>query len=115
MRASEMNQKALDELRGQVSGIVIVPGDRGYDDARSVFNAMIDKRPRVIVQCENVDDVVNAIGFGRDLDVEIAVRGGGHGVQQPRQTMRSTCQSPIRCVRFTAATRCSRPGHAYRT
>jgi FAD/FMN-containing dehydrogenase len=80
MRTTEMNQKALDELRGRVNGTVIVRGDPVYDDARSVFNAMIDKRPRVIVQCENVDDVVNAIRFGRDLDMEIAVRGGGHGV-----------------------------------
>ncbi|GGP50508.1 FAD-binding oxidoreductase [Streptomyces melanogenes] len=71
---------ALAELREDLSGDVFVPGDPGYDDARTVFNAMIDRRPAVIAQCESDADVVTAVRFGRDLDLKIAVRGGGHSV-----------------------------------
>jgi len=71
---------AVRELRTQFAGRILVSGDAGYDQARVLFNTAIDKRPRVIAQCETVDDVVRAIRVGRELDLEIAVRGGGHGV-----------------------------------
>ncbi|MGW4157903.1 FAD-binding oxidoreductase, partial [Micromonospora chersina] len=69
---------ALAALREELVGDVFAPSDAGYDEARTVFNAMIDKRPAVIAQCANEDDVVRAVRFGRDLDLNIAVRGGGH-------------------------------------
>ncbi len=75
-----VDSRALDELRGTVGGQVIVPADGGYDDARTLFNAMIDRRPAVIVQCEGRSDVVHAVAFARAHGLEIAVRGGGHGV-----------------------------------
>lgn len=71
---------ALAALREDLAGEVLAPGDPGYDDARSVFNAMIDRRPAVIAQCETQDDVVRSVRFARDLDLNIAVRGGGHSV-----------------------------------
>ncbi|WP_251092779.1 FAD-binding oxidoreductase [Streptomyces sp. Caat 7-52] len=71
---------ALTALREDLVGDVFAPGDPGYDEARTVFNAMIDRRPAVIAQCANVADVVRAVRFGRDLDLHIAVRGGGHSV-----------------------------------
>ncbi|MFH8801812.1 FAD-binding oxidoreductase [Streptomyces sp. NPDC017936] len=71
---------ALAALREDLSGDVFAPGDVGYDDARTVFNAMIDRRPAVIAQCVDEDDVVRAVRFARDLDLKIAVRGGGHSV-----------------------------------
>ncbi|MFF5481083.1 FAD-binding protein [Streptomyces sp. NPDC012935] len=71
---------ALTALREDLAGDVFAPGDFGYDDARVVFNAMIDRRPAVIAQCVDEDDVVRAVRFARDLDLNIAVRGGGHSV-----------------------------------
>jgi FAD/FMN-containing dehydrogenase len=76
----QINQAALDKLRKGFAGGIIVPGDPVYDEARMIFNTMIEKRPGVIAQCATVEDVVRAVHFGRDLGLEIAVRGGGHGV-----------------------------------
>ncbi|MDT0465181.1 FAD-binding oxidoreductase [Streptomyces gibsoniae] len=71
---------ALAALRTRLEGEVLAPGDRGYDEARAVFNAMIDRRPAVIAQCAGEADVVRAVRFARDLDLKIAVHGGGHSV-----------------------------------
>lgn len=71
---------ALRTLRTEFAGRVLVPGDAGYNEARVLFNSAIDKRPRVIAQCQTVGDVVRAVRAGRDLELELAVRGGGHGV-----------------------------------
>ncbi len=71
---------ALAALREDLAGSVFAPGDPGYDEARTIFNAMIDRRPAAIAQVESVADVVTAVRFARDLDLPIAVRGGGHSV-----------------------------------
>lgn len=71
---------ALAALREDLTGDVLAPGDPGYDDARTVFNAMIDRRPAVIAQCADEADVARSVRFARDLDLPIAVRGGGHSV-----------------------------------
>ncbi len=62
------------ELRGKV----VHPGDDGYDDARAVYNGMIDKKPALIAQCANAADVMAAVTYGRERGLDIAVRGGGH-------------------------------------
>jgi FAD/FMN-containing dehydrogenase len=61
-----------------LGGEVIRPGDPGYDDARVVHNAMIDKRPAVIVRCGSTDDIVAALDYAQRSNLTIAVRGGGH-------------------------------------
>ncbi|UUU34956.1 FAD-binding oxidoreductase [Streptomyces sp. CA-210063] len=71
---------ALASLREDLAGDVYAPADPGYDEARSVFNSMIDRRPAVIAQCVDGADVVRSVRFARDLDLRIAVRGGGHSV-----------------------------------
>ncbi|HEY7701576.1 MAG TPA: FAD-dependent oxidoreductase, partial [Candidatus Limnocylindrales bacterium] len=68
----------LDQLRRSFTGEIILPDAVGYDDARRVWNAVFDRRPAVIVRPTTVDDVVAAVRFGREHDLEIAVRGGGH-------------------------------------
>jgi FAD/FMN-containing dehydrogenase len=77
---ARLDRAATTDLGRRIAGTVILPGDPGYDEARIVFNAMIDRRPGVIVQCADRQDVVHAVRFGRAHGLEIAVRGGGHGV-----------------------------------
>jgi FAD/FMN-containing dehydrogenase len=63
-----------------IAADVIGPGDPGYDDARAVFNAMIDRRPLAIVRCRDARDVAAGIRLAREHDLVLSVRGGGHGV-----------------------------------
>jgi FAD/FMN-containing dehydrogenase len=69
---------SYDELAGVLRGRLLTPADAGYDDARAVYNGMIDKRPAVIVQCRDAADVRASVRFAREHGMEIAVRGGGH-------------------------------------
>lgn len=73
-----LTEKAISEFRAQLRGELIQPGDSTYDEARKVYNGMIDKHPALIAQCVDVADVINAVNFGRDNHLTIAVRGGGH-------------------------------------
>jgi FAD/FMN-containing dehydrogenase len=70
----------IKTLRDALSGEVIVPGDPGYDEARKVWNGVIDRHPAVIARCADVADVVEAVAVARQHHIEVAVRGGGHQV-----------------------------------
>src|SRR3990170_1159921 len=75
-----MGERAVVERKGQVRGEVILPGEERYEEARKVYNAMIDKRPAAIVRCTGVADVIAAVKAARADGLSIAVRGGGHSV-----------------------------------
>ncbi len=70
----------LDALRKGLRGRLRVPGDAGYDEARTIWNAMIDRKPAVIISAETADDVVAAVNFARDNGLVLAVKGGGHNI-----------------------------------
>jgi len=67
-------------LRRRFVGQILLPDEDGYDEARQVWNAMVDRRPAIIARCVSPSDVAAAVRFGRDRSLEIGVRGGGHGV-----------------------------------
>src|SRR3954470_9921832 len=68
------------EFKRVFSGTVILPSDAGYDAARRIWNASIDRYPGMIARCAGVADVVHAVRFARANDLVVAVRGGGHNV-----------------------------------
>jgi hypothetical protein len=67
----------MKELERGFGGQLFAPQDPGYDDARKVYNAMIDRRPALIARCADARDVARTIGFARTHDLPLAVRGGG--------------------------------------
>lgn len=70
----------IEQLEERVRGQILCPGQPGYDDARTIWNAMIDRRPALIVRCAGASDVIAAVQFAREHELRISVRGGGHNV-----------------------------------
>src|SRR5213083_2846350 len=75
-----METAALATFGEAFQGEIVPPGSANYETARSVWNAMIDRRPALIARCAGVEDVLSAIRFARDQDLVVAVRSGGHSV-----------------------------------
>lgn len=73
-----MQDIPIAELKQNLRGRLIGPGDADYDQARALYNGMIDKHPALIAQCLDAADVITAVRFGRENDLRIAIRGGGH-------------------------------------
>ena len=71
---------SLEQLAPSFTGRLLQPADTGYDEARRVHNGLIDKRPALIARCQGVADVADAVKVARTLNLEVAVRGGGHNV-----------------------------------
>src|SRR5690348_6460412 len=78
MAATQLESGAVEALAASLRGAVIQPGDPAYDDARALYNGMIDKRPRLIARCIDVADVIASVNFGREHGLDTAIRGGGH-------------------------------------
>jgi FAD/FMN-containing dehydrogenase len=97
----------IEKLKGAVKGGVVLPVDPGFDEVRKVWNAMIDRRPAVIVRCVTAEDVAQAIRFARQNGLEISIRGAGHNIAG-----NAVCEggmmidlSPMKSVRVDAARR----------
>jgi hypothetical protein len=71
---------AIDVLDARTRGDIIQPGSEGYDQARRVYNQMIDRRPAVILRCQDAADVIAGVSFARDHGLDLSVRSGGHNV-----------------------------------
>jgi FAD/FMN-containing dehydrogenase len=77
---TDMQSDVIDSFRSKLRGRLIQPSDPEYDQARTIWNAMIDRRPALIVRCAGAADVRAAVGFARDHGLPLAVRGGGHNI-----------------------------------
>jgi FAD/FMN-containing dehydrogenase len=75
-----MNRPPIDDLGPRLRGPLLVPGDAGYDDARSIWNAMIDRRPLGVVRCLGVADVLAGVTFARANGLALSIKGGGHNI-----------------------------------
>ncbi|MGV1010169.1 MAG: FAD-binding oxidoreductase [Dermatophilaceae bacterium] len=75
-----LGEATIAELRGSIEGTVAVPGDPDYDEARTVWNAVIDRRPALVLRCTGIADVIAGVSFARSEGLPIAVRGGAHSV-----------------------------------
>ena len=73
-----IGEAEVKDFRGSLYGETLLPGDDGYDGARRIWNAMIDKRPAMIARCSGTADVINSVNFARENNLLISVRGGGH-------------------------------------
>lgn len=109
-RDTTLPRSAVQELRAALRGRLLLPSNAGYDDARKLWNAMIDRRPALITRCAGAADVRAAVNFARAHDLLLAVRGGGHSTSGL-----SVCDgglmidlSPMRSVRVDPAARRAR-------
>ncbi|WP_276260911.1 FAD-binding oxidoreductase [Haloglomus litoreum] len=109
---TRVDDSALADLRAASGGSVLQSGDDGYDEARTVWNAMIDRRPAVIVRPTGAADVITAVNFAREHDLPVSVKGGGHNIAG-----RAVCDdglvidlSTMRSVRVDPEARTARVG-----
>ena len=79
-RDTVIEDTAVEDFKSSLRGELLRPGDEGYDEARKVWNGMIDKRPAAIAQCSGVADVINSVDFARTNNLLVSVRGGGHNI-----------------------------------
>src|SRR5260370_33774567 len=83
MPTPKLDENSIQQLKAAVRGRIIEPTDKDYDDARKVYNAMIDKKPRLIVRCFDVADVIASVNFARENGRLLAIRSGGDKTHGP--------------------------------
>src|SRR6476620_6694078 len=75
-----LGTETVARFRQTLRGNVCLPGEAGYDEARTIWNAMIDRRPGAVVRCRGAADIIRAVRFAREHGLLLAVRGGGHNI-----------------------------------
>lgn len=75
-----LNEKLIADFKSQIRGDVLLPGDSSYDEVRKIWNAMIDRRPGMIIRCAGVSDVMQSVTLARNHNLLVAVRSGGHNI-----------------------------------
>jgi FAD/FMN-containing dehydrogenase len=79
-REIDLKQDTLDGLKTRLRGTLFVPSDGGYEESRTVWNAMIDRKPAFVVRCLGVADVIACVQFARENDILLCIKGGGHNI-----------------------------------
>src|SRR3954463_5161955 len=104
--------ETIEELRGALHGRLLAPASPGYDDARVIWNAMIDRRPALIARCIDAEDVATAVRFAPEHSLLISIRGGGHNVAGNAVSDNGFMidLSPMKSVVVDPATRTARVG-----
>ena len=108
--ATAETSSRLDQLRASFSGTIIGPSDDGYDAARRVHNAAIDRRPALIARCVTTADIVDALAYAREEGLDVSVRGGAHNVAG-RAVVDNALMidlSPMRAIHVDPAARTAR-------
>ena len=108
MRNATFDTLTVEKFEDSLRGPLLRPGDDGYDSARTIWNAMIDKRPALIARCVGVSDIIQSVNFARESGLLVSVRGGGHnvsgnaicdgGLMIDLSPMKSVHVDPDRCV-----------------
>jgi hypothetical protein len=75
-----ISKETTENLKRRVKGQVVLPSDPNYDEVREIWNAMVERRPALIVRCAEANDVPQVISFARENGLEISIRGGGHNI-----------------------------------
>jgi FAD/FMN-containing dehydrogenase len=75
-----LRPETIDSFRETLREDVLTSGDPGYDEARTVWNGMIDRKPALIARCTGTADVIDCVNFAREHDLLVSIRGGGHNV-----------------------------------
>src|SRR6185312_3687120 len=108
--AKTISEEALAAFRGEMRGAVALPGEGGYEAARTIWNAMIDRRPALVARCRGPADVIHALRLARKEKLLVAVRSGGHNIAGT-----AVCDggllidlSPMRSVRVDPSARVAR-------
>jgi hypothetical protein len=76
-RDIELSGDVVDGWKARLRGLVLVPGDAGYEDSRTVWNSMVNRRPAVIARCLGAADVIQCVRFAREHDLLLCIKGGG--------------------------------------
>lgn len=76
----QLQREKLGEFKAHFRGDLVLPGDAGYDDVRAIWNATVNRKPALIARCTRPEDVVQAVKFGRQHNLLVSIRGGGHNI-----------------------------------